>query len=74
MSSLSKSIIRKLYFFSDVDSEPIDMEARLKEVNRALAEDVTPLESNRNIKIRFCEVIASYQSPRDYYISGKILK
>lgn len=51
-----------------MDLPPIDMTERLKEVNRALAEDSTPIDSNRVTKLRFKEVIAEYQSPRD---SGK---
>ncbi|KAK7082207.1 hypothetical protein SK128_019912, partial [Halocaridina rubra] len=52
-----------------VDMLPYDMTERLKEVNRAFIEDPTPAECNRTITIRFREVIADYQSPRDYYVS-----
>ncbi|KAK4322980.1 hypothetical protein Pmani_006304 [Petrolisthes manimaculis] len=45
------------------------MTERLKEVNRALVEDPTPAECDRAITIRFREVIADYQSPRQYYPS-----
>ncbi|KAL7630017.1 UNVERIFIED_CONTAM: hypothetical protein RMT77_019861, partial [Armadillidium vulgare] len=49
----------------DMDLPPIDMAERLKEVNRALAEDSTPIDLKRTPKLRFKEVIAEYQSPRD---------
>ncbi|KAK8749101.1 hypothetical protein OTU49_015675 [Cherax quadricarinatus] len=42
------------------------MTERLKEVNRALIEDPTPAECDRAITVRFREVIADYQSPREY--------
>ncbi|ROT76861.1 hypothetical protein C7M84_004535 [Penaeus vannamei] len=53
----------------DVDIAPYDMTERLKEVNRALLEDPTPAECDRAITIRFRDVIADYQSPREYYPS-----
>ncbi|XP_047494367.1 coiled-coil domain-containing protein 181-like [Penaeus chinensis] len=52
-----------------VDIAPYDMTERLKEVNRALLEDPTPAECDRAITIRFRDVIADYQSPREYYPS-----
>nr|XP_045588731.1 serine/arginine repetitive matrix protein 1-like isoform X2 [Procambarus clarkii] len=52
-----------------VDMVPYDMTERLKEVNRALIEDPTPAECDREITVRFRDVIADYQSPREYYPS-----
>lgn len=54
-----------------MDIAPYDMTERLKEVNRALLEDPTPAECDRAITIRFRDVIADYQSPREYYPSGE---
>ncbi|XP_071525173.1 uncharacterized protein [Panulirus ornatus] len=52
-----------------VDMAPYDMTERLKEVNRAFIEDPTPAECDRTITVRFREVIADFQSPREYYPS-----
>ncbi|XP_042224943.1 coiled-coil domain-containing protein 181-like isoform X2 [Homarus americanus] len=54
-------------YYADMVS--YDMTERLKEVNRALIEDPTPAECDRAITVRFREVIADYQSPRDCYPS-----
>lgn len=61
----------KNMFFSDMDLPPIDMTERLKEVNRALAEDSTPIECDRVTKLRFRDVIAEFQSPRE---SGRLIR
>ncbi|XP_064077108.1 serine/arginine repetitive matrix protein 1-like isoform X2 [Macrobrachium nipponense] len=52
-----------------VDMVPYDITERLKEINRAFIEDPTPAECNRAITVRFRDVIADYQSPREYYPS-----
>ncbi|XP_068209927.1 nucleolar and coiled-body phosphoprotein 1-like isoform X2 [Palaemon carinicauda] len=52
-----------------VDMVPYDIGERLKEINRAFIEDPTPAECNRAITVRFRDVIADYQSPREYYPS-----